>query len=274
MRRLLQMLRSEVVGDDPVALLYHYLRGQMVNWVDGNDGPVHWATASHRGVQWLNKVRFPRKQKRYIFSPLFEIRYDRAFEEVVCGCADLSREGRTWICEPLIRGLVKLHHMGFAHSYEAWHNNQLVGGAFGVQFGSLITCDSMFHRMDNASKAAYGQTLVHLQQRGFKVVDTNGVAKHRVNYGEEWMPSWQFEQLLLNSLKDSPSIIDARPCPPLPWEIRAMIPALRVGRRVVRSLRNRHHVATVPLEPAADVEPPHSPSPPGEAADKAKRQAG
>jgi len=234
--RSLQLLQSNKVGDDPVAVLWHYIRGQMVNWVDGKSGAVHWESTSHRGVQWLDKVKFPRKQKRYIFSPLFDIRYDRAFEEVIRACADLAREGRTWISEPLIRGLIRLHHMGFAHSYEAWHNNQLVGGGFGIQLGCMISCDSLFHRMDNASKAAYGQTLVHLQNCGFKVVDTNGVASHSVNYGEEWLPSWQFQSLIFDCLKETPSLIDSRPCQPLPWEIKLMIPALRVSRKVIRTL--------------------------------------
>jgi leucyl/phenylalanyl-tRNA--protein transferase len=238
MRRFLEMIRSDTVGEDPVAFLFHYLRGQMVNWKDGNNGPVHWVAGSHRGLQFLDKVEFPRKQKRYIFSPQFEIRYDTAFEEVMKGCADRSRdvENKTWISGEYLRGMVALHKLGFAHSWEAWHDGKLVGGAFGVQLGSMISCDSMFHRMSNASKAAYGQTLVHLQKRGFKIVDTNGVAAHQVNYGEEWVPHWRFEQLILECLRESPSLTDDRPCPPLPWEVRALIPALRPARVLVKRL--------------------------------------
>lgn len=238
MPRFLDMLRSGRVTDDPVAVLFHYVRGHMVNWVNGVDGPVHWVGGSHRGMQFLDKVEFPRKQKRYIFSPQFEIRYDTAFAEVIQGCADRSREveNKTWINDAYLRGMVALHKLGFAHSYEAWHEGKLVGGAFGVQLGSMISCDSMFHRMSNASKAAYGQTLVHLQKRGFKVVDTNGVANHLVNYGEEWIPQWRYERLILECLRESPSLTDARPCPPLPWEVRALIPALRPARIVLHRL--------------------------------------
>jgi len=132
--------------------------------------------------------------------------------------------------------MVALHKLGFAHSFEAWNEGKLVGGAFGVQLGSMISCDSMFHRMSNASKAAYGQTLVHLQKRGFKVVDTNGVANHQVNYGEEWIPQWRYERLILECLRESPSLTDGRPNPPLPWEVRALIPALRPARKVLNRL--------------------------------------
>jgi leucyl/phenylalanyl-tRNA--protein transferase len=266
MPRFLDMLRSGRVTDDPVAVLFHYLRGQMVNWVDGKDGPVHWVAASHRGMQFLDKVEFPRKQKRYIFSPQFEIRYDTAFDQVIQGCADRSRdvENRTWISDEYLRGMVALHRMGFAHSFEAWNEGKLVGGAFGVQLGSMISCDSMFHRMSNASKAAYGQTLVHLQKRGFRVVDTNGVASHQVNYGEEWVPHWRYQRLILDCLRESPSLTDARPNPPLPWEVRALIPALRPVRVVLHRLPLRKTTIApdptaappTPAPPAAATEPP------------------
>jgi leucyl/phenylalanyl-tRNA--protein transferase len=259
MRRFFNMLRSARVSDDPVSILWHYICGHMVNWVNGQSGPVGWNSGTHRGVQYLDKVEFPRKQKRYIFAPQFEIRYNTAFEEVARGCADLSREGITWVSDELIRGLIALNKMGFAHSFEAWQDGKLVGGGFGVQLGSMISCDSMFHRVSNASKAAYGQTLVHLQKRGFKIVDTNGVASHQVNYGEQWLARWQFERETFACLRDKPSLTDDRPYPTLPWEVRALLPTLRPARIVLRRLpwakkpRN-----TAPAEqPAA----PASPSP-------------
>jgi leucyl/phenylalanyl-tRNA--protein transferase len=241
MGRFLSMMCVSRVSADPVAVLWHHLAGRMVDWANGRDGPICWKTTSHRGVQWLDKVEFPRKQKRYIFSPLFEIRYDTAFEEVIRACADLSREGKTWICEEYTRGMLELHRMGFAHSYEAWNEGKLVGGGFGVQLGSMLSCDSMFHRMSNASKAAYGQMLVRAKERGFKIIDTNGVAKHQVNYGEEWMPHWQFERVMSQCLgaRPAPTLVDGVVYPKLPWQIRAMLPVVRVGRRIGRKLSRR-----------------------------------
>lgn len=269
MARFVDMLTSGRVSADPVSVLYHYVRGEMVNWVDGKGGPTHWVAGSHRGVQWLHKIDFPRKQKRYIFSPLFQVRYDTAFEEVVRGCADakLHNDAETWLSEAYIQGLVKLHQMGFAHSFEAWNEGKLVGGGYGVQLGSMISCDSMFHRMSNASKAAYGQALLHLQQRGFKIVDTNGVASHMVNYGEEWMPQWQFERQIYQCLAETPSVTDARPCPRLPWEIRAMLPALRVGRAVGRRLRWRKKDASPPPSADQTAKPVEAPAPTAAAGD-------
>ncbi|MDB5320144.1 MAG: aat [Phycisphaerales bacterium] len=225
------------VSDDPLATLVHYVCGDMLDWAGPAGGELCWKRASHRGVQWLDKIAFPKREQRYIFSPRFEIRFDTAFEETLRGCAEQVRREPTWITEPYIRAMVGLYGMGYAHSFEAWSEGRLVGGAFGVQLGSIMTCDSMFHRVSNASKAAYGQTLVRLRERGFRLLDTNGVVSHRVKYGEEWMAQWRFEELVGECLREWPGLADSRVAPQgLPWEVRAALPVLRVGRAVGRRL--------------------------------------
>jgi leucyl/phenylalanyl-tRNA--protein transferase len=225
------------VTSEPYVILWHYANAEMPFWLNGNDGPIGWVRGTHRGVQKLDKIQFPRKQKRYIFSPRFEVRYDAAFEQVIRACADLKREGKTFLTEDLIQGYIKLNHLGYAHSYEAWQDGQLAGGGFGMQLGSLLTIDSMFYRVTNASKAAYGQTLVRMTQRGFRLMDTNVVAPHLVNFGEEWMRMWEYELVLRRCLRESPSLTDERPYPGLPWQIRCRLPIARLLRKIGQKFR-------------------------------------
>src|SRR5260221_2107876 len=96
----------------------------------------------------------------------------------------------------------------------------------------------MFHRVSNASKAAYGQTLHQIRGRGFRLMDTNVVAKHMVNYGEEWMPMWEYEQTLRVALRETPSLTDDRPYPALSWQIRYGLPVARLLRKVTRRFRS------------------------------------
>ena len=51
---------------------------------------------AHRGVQWLeqDKIHIGSKQKRYVFSPKFQVRFNTAFKETLIGCADLGRQGQ------------------------------------------------------------------------------------------------------------------------------------------------------------------------------------
>lgn len=267
MPRLIDFFRRSKFPDDPLVTLFHYACGHMADWANGSNGKVIWAARTHRGVQWLNKVEFPRKQKRYIFSPQFEIRYNTAFEETIRACAEsgMAKENKTWIIEGYIRGMINLNKLGFAHSFEAWNDGKLVGGSFGVQLGSLMTCDSMFYRMSNASKAAYGQTLVRLQERGFRVVDTNGVAQHQVNYGEEWMPQWKYELLLAECMQDRPTLVEGTTYPALPASIRRLLPVAKFAEKVGRKLGSKRGMIIIPASapeaaPAAATEPASDPA--------------
>jgi leucyl/phenylalanyl-tRNA--protein transferase len=211
----------------------------MPDFVNKSDGPVGWIRWSHRGIQPLDDIRFPESQRRYVFSKKFELRFNTAFEEVIRACADASRFGKTWMTPELVDGLVRLNRMGFAHSFEAWTTGdrpELAGGVWGVQIGSFITASSMFHRVPNATKAAYGRALLHLKARGFTLVDTGMVPEHLVNYGSRYVPSWQFDEMLRPLLNQPRTILDGLAPPMLPAQLRWALPVARAGRALLRRI--------------------------------------
>lgn len=222
---------SDAVTSDPMDILWHYANGQMPFWLNGHDGPIGWVRGTHRGVQRLDRIQISKSQRRYVYTDKFEIRYDVSFEEVVRACADMKREGKTFLSEELIQGYCALNKLGFAHSYEAWCDGKLAGGGFGLQMGSMLTIDSLFYRVSNAAKAAYGQTLLRMRERGFRLMDTNVVSPHQVNYGEEWMRMWEYEAILRDCLKETPSLTDALPCPAMPRQIRYGLKVTRLMRK-------------------------------------------
>jgi leucyl/phenylalanyl-tRNA---protein transferase len=233
---------SRRISSDPVDILWHYAIGYMPDFLDGKRGPVGWVRWPHRGVQLLDRFKIPRKQKPYVLSDQFELRLDTAFEEVVRACANVSRHaiqegvGETWITADLIAGLLKLHEMGYAHSYESWSEGRLVGGTFGIQLGGLVTMVSLFHRVSNASKAAAGRAMMHLRDRGFKLIDIGMVPGHQVDFGSHWMPRWQYEGMLPGLIGQSVSIADDRPCQPVPVSIRIGMPMVKAWRAVGRRI--------------------------------------
>ena len=58
----------------------------------------------------------------------------------------------------------ELHRLGWAHSVEAWDDDGLAGGLYGVATGGLFAGESMFHRRRDASKVVL-VALVELLQR-------------------------------------------------------------------------------------------------------------
>jgi leucyl/phenylalanyl-tRNA--protein transferase len=228
-------MRPIPVRADPLSILWHYANGRMPDFLNKSDGPVGWVKWSHRGIQPLDAIAFPDSQKRYIFSKKLDLRFNTAFEEVVRATADTSRFGKTWITPELVAGLIALNKMGHAHSFEAWTaDNQLAGGIWGVQIGSFITASSMFHRVPNATKAAYGRTLLHLKERGFTMVDTGMVPEHMVNYGSRYVPSWEFDKMLRPLLHQRRTILDGMTPPMLPLRLRLKLPAARILHGIAR----------------------------------------
>ena len=142
-----------------------------------------------------------------------------------------GRDGQTWLRPELIVGLLRLHAMGYAHSYEAWSDGRLAGGAFGIQLGGYINMASMFHHVANASKAAVAAHRVcHLRERGFRCIDIGIVPQHRVDFGSRWLRRWKFEAELRSMLSEPLSIADNWSCRPIPWPIRLGLPAVRTFR--------------------------------------------
>lgn len=234
------MIRTSHISADPFVILRHYALGDLIGYKGGEGSPTVWARDGHRGVHLLDEIRIPKSQKRYVLDPRFELRFNTAFNEVVRGCASLDRTGYTWITPELVAGYRALHEMGFAHSFEAWCDGQLAGGCFGVQIGGYISVESMFYHVSHASKAAYGQTLLRLKERGFKLVDSNPVQDPARNYGEEWIRQWRFEELLGPAMEAHATLADHIPCLPLPEAVQRKLPfsrfvrkvAIRVGRYV------------------------------------------
>jgi hypothetical protein len=134
--------------------------------------------------------------------------------------------------------------MGFAHSFEAWDGDKLVAGAFGLQVGAIMTIDSVFHHVSNAGMAVYGQTLLRLRDRGFKLVDVNYVSGPFARFGEEWVPQWRFEELLRELMSQHPTLADDKPAPRLPAGVSRMLPVSRMIERIVGKFRSPYTKST------------------------------
>jgi hypothetical protein len=69
------------------------------------------------------------------------------------------------------------------------------------------------------------------------------VAAHHVNYGEEWVPQWRFEQMMRDALNKKLTLADGGPCPELPWQVRYALPVARAARAIARRLPVRRAAA-------------------------------
>ncbi|MDQ2648355.1 MAG: leucyl/phenylalanyl-tRNA--protein transferase [Actinomycetota bacterium] len=133
---------------EPGTLLHAYRSGLFPMPLGGSIG---WWSPDPRGVLPLDGLVISRSLASA--SKRYEIRVDTAFDEVIAQCADPRRPGG-WITRELIDAYGRLHRLGWAHSVEAWDDDGLAGGLYGLAIGGLFAGESMFHRRRDASKAA------------------------------------------------------------------------------------------------------------------------
>ena len=135
----------------PGALLAAYAQGLFPMPVGGRRDPMGWFSPVRRGVLPLDGLVVSRSLRRS--ARTFEIRVDTAFEEVIDACGDRRRpEG--WITREVRDAYLALHELGWVHSVEAWRDDRLAGGLYGVSLGGLFAGESMFHHERDASKVA------------------------------------------------------------------------------------------------------------------------
>jgi leucyl/phenylalanyl-tRNA--protein transferase len=189
------------VGADlaPGTLLAAYRHGLFPMAVDLGATPLGWWSPERRGVLPLDGLRVSRSLRQSIGR--FEIRVDSAFEDVVAGCADPSRTGG-WIDDDIAAAYTRLHHLGWAHSVEAWRDGALAGGLYGVAIGGLFAGESMFTRVRDASKVALAALVTLLQDADaeHRLLDTQWLTPHLASLGVVEIPRQEYLARLRTAL--------------------------------------------------------------------------
>jgi leucyl/phenylalanyl-tRNA---protein transferase len=165
----------------------------------GGDELLVWWSPDPRGVLPLDDLRVSRSLRRSCAR--FEIRVDTAFEAVIDGCADPSRTGR-WITTSIRDAYVRLHHLGWVHSVEAWDDAGLAGGLYGVAVGGLFAGESMFHRRTDASKVALVALVDRLTDGGASLLDVQWVTPHLRSLGAVEVPRSTYLGRLADAVRD------------------------------------------------------------------------
>ncbi len=151
-----------------------------------DDTPILWYSPHERFVLYPNQIKISKSMKQILRSGRFSITKNQAFEQVIKACSQMPREGQdgTWITHDMQQAYINLHQSGFANSYEVWHQDELVGGLYGVNVGHVFCGESMFSRVSNASKAA----LIYLcQQEQYQLIDCQMHTEHLETMGARFI---------------------------------------------------------------------------------------
>jgi leucyl/phenylalanyl-tRNA--protein transferase len=159
---------------------------------------IQWFSPDPRFVLFPEKIKISHSMRSVINKHLFKFTIDKAFTNVIQNCRNAKRAGQdgTWISDEIESAYVELHKKGFAHSAEAWQNNQLAGGLYGVLIGKVFFGESMFASKTNASKFAFINWVNVLQKNGIELIDCQVYTPHLESLGAEFISRNEFNDLL------------------------------------------------------------------------------
>lgn len=170
-------------GDVNVERLLLAYRNGIFPWYDG-DIPLWWSP-DPRFVLFPDELKVSKSMQALIRKNQFRFSTNTAFAEVLRNCKELQRKGQdgTWITDELEVSLNKLHELGYAHCAEAWMNDTLVGGLYGIRMGNLFFGESMFSKESNASKFAFIKYVQQLKTEGVQLIDCQVYTPHLESLG-------------------------------------------------------------------------------------------
>jgi len=192
------------VGGDlrPSRLLRAYCEGIFPWYCEGE--PILWFSPDPRTVIETDRVRIGRGMRRTLATTAeLELTMDTAFSRVIRACARVRRSGQsgTWITSDMIDAYERLHEEGYAHSVEAWAEDRLVGGLYGVSIGGYFAGESMFHLVTGASLRALIALLAQLAEWDIRLFDCQ---MHTPHVGRLGAQSWP-RRLFLRRLTEASS---------------------------------------------------------------------
>lgn len=161
------------------------------------DEPLLWWSPNPRLVLFPKRLVISASLKKKLRKGLFTFTLDRAFPEVIARCAaPRPKHTGTWITDDMTAAYVNLHEIGVAHSVEAWLDEQLVGGLYGLAIGRVFFGESMFHSATDASKAAFAYLVAQLIEWDYQLIDCQVYSAHLASLGAEEIDRRDFAALL------------------------------------------------------------------------------
>ncbi|MEM9989339.1 MAG: leucyl/phenylalanyl-tRNA--protein transferase, partial [Pseudomonadota bacterium] len=142
--------------------------------------------------------------KKRVRQDRYEIRINTSFKDVIEGCAlPQTHRFQTWINAPIIEAYTALFNKGHAHCVEAWENDQLVGGLYGVSIGAAFFGESMFSTATDASKVALVHLVSRLRVGGYELLDAQFQNDHLTQFGAQEVPAGEYEIMLKDAISKS-----------------------------------------------------------------------
>ena len=184
-------------GDLSVERLLLAYKSGIFPWFNEGE-PIVWYSPDPRMVLFPEKLKVSKSMKQLIKSDKFTVTFNKDFVGVIANCKDIFRRGQggTWITKEMQQAYIKLHEAGYAKSVEVWQHDELVGGLYGIDLGSVFCGESMFSKVSNTSKLAFIMLVESLKKQRYKLIDCQVYTDHLASLGAEEISRSEFLKYL------------------------------------------------------------------------------
>jgi len=183
-------------GDlSPERLLSAYSKGIFPWYSEGE--PILWWSPDPRSVLLPDQLNISRSLKKVLRKDNLTVTLDSDFNRVLQACAAPRKdEAGTWISLEMMNAYQQLFELGIAHSVECYENGALVGGLYGVAIDKVFFGESMFSRVNNASKICFITAIQSMANQGIALIDCQLKTEHLQSLGAFEISRTDFQQKL------------------------------------------------------------------------------
>ena len=168
-----------------------------------SDEYIAWFCPPTRAILEFKNLHISHSLKKFLKKHPFRLAISENFTEVMkqCGVSkNRKNQFGTWITPAIMDGYQELQHQELAVSFEAYHDDRLVGGLYGVRLGNYFSGESMFYAEENASKVAFVFAVEQLRQAGVTWMDCQVLTDTTKSFGATEIPRAEFLKLLRKTI--------------------------------------------------------------------------
>lgn len=161
-----------------------------------SDQPILWWCPKERFIIRPENIHISHSMKKFMRKHKVYIKINRDFADTMHRCRMKREAEGTWIHDDMEAAYHRLHEYGLAASVEAYIDDELAGGLYGVWFNQCFFGESMFSDKENGSKVALILLAQYLQEMGFRMIDCQFHTEHLESMGGEYISYGEFIDMI------------------------------------------------------------------------------
>ena len=177
---------SESADIIPPSLLLRAYEIGIFPMADGDDDEkIVWIEPKKRGVITLDSAHIPKRVWRYIRKNQPKVVFDHPHHNIIDACASKTQSRKkTWINKTIRQTYHELFLQGVCHTISVCdHDNNLLGGLYGIVIGSVFFGESMVSFAPRASQIALAALFLRMAKTNFKLLDCQFTTPHLQHFG-------------------------------------------------------------------------------------------